>query len=252
MLKEIVIAIQSYFEAHQFIVKHKLWKWIIIPGLLYAVLFTVSMYFFGKTSTAFIDYLTQTTGLDKWLQQLQNSWLGFLFTFAGIILWMVQMMIYFSLFKYIFLIIGSPVFAYLSERTEAIKEGKDYQFNIHQLMKDAWRGIKLALRNSLWQTVYMVALFLFSFFPVIGWVTPLIVILVECYYYGFSMLDYSFERQKLSPAESIRIVSNHKGLAIGNGLVFYLMHGLIGIGWVLAPAYAVIAATLSLYKIKTP
>ena len=209
------------------------------------------MYFFGKTSTAFIDYLTQTTGLDNWLQRLQNSWLGFLFTFAGIVLWMVQMMIYFSLFKYIFLILGSPVFAYLSERTEAIKDGKVYEFNMRQIMKDAGRGIKLALRNSLWQTVYLIALFIFSFFPVIGWITPLIVILVECYYYGFSMLDYSFERQKLSPSESIRIVSNHKGLAIGNGLVFYLMHGLIGIGWVLAPAYAVIAATLSLYKTKT-
>ena len=250
-MKEIVIAIQSYFEAHQFIIKHRLWKWILIPGLLYAVLFTVSMYFFGKTSTAFIDYLTQTTGLDNWLQRLQNSWLGFLFTFAGIVLWMVQMMIYFSLFKYIFLILGSPVFAYLSERTEAIKDGKVYEFNMRQIMKDAGRGIKLALRNSLWQTVYLIALFIFSFFPVIGWITPLIVILVECYYYGFSMLDYSFERQKLSPSESIRIVSNHKGLAIGNGLVFYLMHGLIGIGWVLAPAYAVIAATLSLYKTKT-
>lgn len=219
--------------------------------MIYAVLFTVSMYFFGKTSTAFIDYLTQTTGLDNWLQRFQNSWLGFLFTFAGIILWLVQMMIYFSLFKYVFLILGSPVFAYLSERTEAIKDGKVYEFNMQQLMKDAWRGVKLALRNSVWQTVYMIGLFIFSFFPLIGWITPLIVILVECYYYGFSMLDYSFERQKLSPSESIRIVSNHKGLAIGNGLVFYLMHGLIGIGWVLAPAYAVIAATLSLYKTKT-
>jgi CysZ protein len=118
-------------------------------------------------------------------------------------------------------------------------------------MKDAWRGTKLALRNTVWQTVYMFALFLLSFIPVIGWITPLIVILVECYYYGFSMLDYSFERQKLSPAESIRYVSQHKGLAIGNGIVFYLMHGLIIIGWVLAPAYAVVAATLSLYKTKT-
>jgi len=161
------------------------------------------------------------------------------------------MMFYFSLFKYIFLIIGSPLFAYLSEKTEAIKEGKDYPFNFKQLMRDAWRGTKLALRNTLWQTVYMIALFLLSFIPVIGWITPLIVILVECYYYGFSMLDYSFERQKLSPAESIRYVSNHKGLAIGNGIVFFLMHGLIIIGWVLAPAYAVVAATLSLYKTKT-
>lgn len=249
-MKEIVIAIQSYFEAHQFIVKHKLWKWIVIPGLIYAILFIVSMYFFGKTSTAFIDYLTHTTGLDSWLQRFQNSWLGFLFTFAGIILWIVQMMIYFSLFKYIFLIIGSPVFAYLSERTESIKENRTYQFNFPQLIKDAWRGIRLAFRNLLWQIMYLLALFLLAFIPVIGWITPLMIIFVECYYYGFSMLDYSFERQKLSPAESIRYVSNHKGLAIGNGLVFYLMHGVPVIGWVLAPAYAVIAATLSLYKHK--
>lgn len=251
MLKEIVIAIQSYFEAHQFIVRHRFWKWILIPGLLYAMLFTVSMYFFGKTSTAAIDYLTQTTGLDMWLQRIQNSWLGFLFTFAGIILWLIQMMFYFSLFKYVFLIIGSPVFAWLSEKTESMMEGRELTFSIHRLMKDATRGIRLALRNTLWQSVYMISLVLLSFFPVVGWITPLIAIMVEFYYYGFSMLDYSFERQKLSPAESIRFVSNHKGLAIGNGVVFYLMHIVIIVGWVLAPAYAVIAATLSLYKAKT-
>ena len=251
LLKEIVIAIQSYFEAHQFIVKHRLWKWILIPGLFYAILFTISMYFFGKTSTAVIDYLTHTTGVDVWMQRFQNSWLGFFFTFAGIMLWLIQMIFYFSLFKYIFLIIGSPVWAYLSEKTEAIKEGRDFPFSISQLMKDAVRGVKLALRNMLWQTVYMVAILLLSFFPVVGWITPLIAIMVECYYYGFSMLDYSFERQKLSPEESIRFVSNHKGLAIGNGLVFYMMHGLIIVGWILAPAYAVIAATLSLYKSRT-
>jgi CysZ protein len=70
---------------------------------------------------------------------------------------------------------------------------------------------------------------------------------VECYYYGFSMLDYSCERHKLSPSESIAFISKHKGLAIGNGMVFYLMHVVPIIGWVLAPAYAVVAATISLY-----
>ena len=47
------------------------------------------------------------------------------------------------------------------------------------------------------------------------------------------MLDYSMERHKKSPAESIYYVSSHKGLAIGNGLVFYLLHFLPIIGWVL-------------------
>lgn len=252
MLKEIVIAIQSYFEAHQFIVRYKLWKWIIIPGILYAILFTVSMFFFGRSATAVINYLTHTTGFDAWLQKFQNSWLGFFFTFAGIILWIVQMIFYFSLFKYLFLIICSPIFAYLSEKTETISEGKETSFNFKLMMKDAGRGIRIALRNMGWQSIYMIGLLFLSLIPVIGWITPLIAIFVECYYYGFSMLDYSFGRQKLTVQQSKRFVGDHKGLAIGNGIVFYLMHGLLIVGWVLAPAYAVIAATLSLYKTKTP
>jgi CysZ protein len=64
------------------------------------------------------------------------------------------------------------------------------------------------------------------------------------------MLDYSCERNKLSPSESIAFIGRHKGLAVGNGMVFYLMHFIPVIGWVLAPAYAVIAATISLYHQK--
>ncbi|HZE86428.1 MAG TPA: EI24 domain-containing protein, partial [Puia sp.] len=145
------------------------------------------------------------------------------------------------------LIICSPLFSYLSERTEALIEGKEYTFQFDQLMKDSARGIRLALRNSLWQTVYTVSILILSFFPLAGWITPVISTFVECYYYGFSMLDYSCARHKLSPTASIAFISQHKGLAIGNGLVFYLMHFVPFVGWVLAPSYAVIAATISLY-----
>ena len=43
----------------------------------------------------------------------------------------------------------------------------------------------------IWQTVYIVALVFLSLVPVIGWITPLIALFVECFYYGFSMMDYS-------------------------------------------------------------
>ena len=247
MLKEIVIAIQSYFRAHQFISKHRLWKWIIIPGILYTILFIVGMYFFWKSSDFVVSYISELFGIDKWLDRQQSSVLSVLFILGGMIIRIALVFFYFSLFKYIFLIIGSPLFAYLSEKTEAIIEGKDFPFNFAQLVKDSIRGIKLALRNALWQSVYAISILLLSFFPVVGWVTPLIALFVECYYYGFSMLDYSCERHKLSPSESIDFIAKHKGLAIGNGLVFYLMHGFPIIGWVLAPAYAVVAATISLY-----
>ncbi|HMP95217.1 MAG TPA: EI24 domain-containing protein, partial [Phnomibacter sp.] len=127
---------------------------------------------------------------------------------------------------------------------------RDYPFNLPQLLKDMLRGIKLALRNALWQTVYTVSILLLSLIPVIGWASPVLSLFIECYYYGFSMLDYSCERHKLSASESIRFIGQHKGLAIGNGIVFYLMHLVPILGWIMAPAYAVVAATLSLYYQK--
>lgn len=250
MLKEIIISIQSYLDAHQFIRQHRLWKWIIIPGLLYMFLFIVGMYFFWQSSNDAVTWGSRQIGLEDWLQRQRNEWLSFLFVMIGLILRLILVFFYFSLFKYLFLIIGSPLFAYLSEKTESILEGRDFPFSFKQLMKDAWRGIKLALRNTLWQSVYMLSLLLLSLVPVVGWVSPMIALFVECYYYGFSMMDYSCERNKLSPSASIEFISRHKGLAIGNGIIFYLMHSVVIIGWIFAPAYAVVAATLSLHKIK--
>jgi CysZ protein len=251
LLKEIIIAIQSYFEAHDFIRKHRLWKWIVIPGILYMLLFVMGMYFFWQSSNDAVTWISQQIGLENWLQKQRNDWLSFLFVMAGLILRIVLVFFYFSLFKYLFLIIGSPVFAYLSEKTESILEGKDFPFDLKQLLHDVGRGIRLALRNTLWQTVYVVSLLLLSLFPVAGWITPVIALFVECYFYGASMLDYSLERHKLTYTQSVSYISRHKGLAIGNGLMFFLMHGFIIIGWVLAPAYAVVAATLSLHKEKS-
>ena len=250
MLKDIIISIQAYAQAHRFIVKHRLWKWIIIPGLIYTILFCVGIYLFVVSSSHAIDFMLQKSGVSDWMEKMQNGFLSFLLIFGQLILNLIFLLFYFSLFKYLFLIIGSPLFAYLSEKTEAMIEGKEYPFNFKQLLKDIVRGVRLALRNMLWQTVYTLSILVLSFIPVIGWVTPLLALLIECYYLGFSMLDYSCERNKLSTSQSITFIGRHKGLAIGNGIIFYLMHIVPVIGWLFAPSYAVIAATLSLYKTK--
>jgi CysZ protein len=247
LLKEIIIAIQSYSRAHQFISKHKLWKWIIIPGVLYTLLFCVGMYFFWDSSNAAVTWLSKVIGIERWLHHRQSGFLSFIFVMGGIMVRLILVFFYFSLFKYLFLIIGSPLFAYLTQRTEALIQGKEFHFDLKQLWKDMARGIPLAIRNSLWQTVYTISILILSFVPLIGWITPVISTFVECYFYGFSMLDYSCERHKLSPSASIAYIGQHKGLAIGNGMIFYLMHFVPFLGWVLAPSYAVVAATISLY-----
>jgi CysZ protein len=211
------------------------------------ILFCIGMYFFWKSADGAVTYLSQIIGIEKWLHHQHSAALSFLFVMGGIMVRLILVFFYFSLFKYLFLVIGSPLFAYLSEKTEALIAGKDFPFSFPQMMKDIARSIRLALRNCLWQTVYTVSILILSFIPLVGWITPVISAFVECYYYGFSMLDYSCERHKLSPAESIAFIGKRRGLAIGNGLVFYLMHFVPFVGWILAPSYAVVAATISLY-----
>ena len=249
MFKEIVISVQSYSQAHRFIKAHKLWKWILIPGIIYAILFIVSMVFFGESISDFIRWIFAITHLNNWINTHQSGFLHFIFVFATFVLWLVLMLFYFSLFKYIWLIAGSPVFAYLSEKTEAIIENRDLPFSFKQLAADIFRGITIALRNALWQTVYIISLLALSFIPVAGWIAPVVALFVEGFYYGFSMLDYSCGRRNMNAQQSIDFISAHIGLAIGNGVIFYAMHLVPVVGWVLAPAYAVIAATLSMIKV---
>jgi len=248
LLKEIIIAFQSYVKAHQFITKHRLWKWIIIPGVLYTILFCIGMYFFWESSSTAISWLSRVIGISRFLHHRQSAALSFLFVMGGIMVHLILVFFYFSLFKYLFLIIGSPLFAYLSQQTEALITGRDFQFQLNrELWADLRRANRLALRNAFWQSVYIICILILSFIPLIGWITPVIAIFVECYYYGFSMCDYSCQRHNLSPSATVSYISQHKGLAIGNGMVFYGMHFVPIIGWILAPAYAVIAATISLY-----
>lgn len=246
MLKEIVIAVQSWGEARLFIRQHRLMKWIFVPGILYTLLFIAGMFLFWRSADDVVSWVSDNLGIETWLQKEKNQWLSFLFVMTGMMLRLIIVFFYFSLFKYLILIIGSPLFAYLSEKTETIIKGDEHILNKSDLKKDANRGIKLALRNAGWQSVYLISLVLLSLIPVIGWITPVIALLMEGYYFGVSMLDYSLARSGFSRQQSISFTGRHRGLAIGNGLLFYLMHIII----FLAPAYAIIAATLCVQKLK--
>ncbi|MGN6542128.1 MAG: EI24 domain-containing protein [Ginsengibacter sp.] len=248
LLEEIIIAISSYFKAHRFIVKNKLWKWILIPGIIYAILFVSGIYFFWESTAFIIDFIFTKAGLKAWLERENVRWLNFIFIFGQIILQLILMLLYFSWFKYLFLIIGSPLFAYLSEKTEAILLNADYPFSLKRFLSDILRGIHIAVRNLLWQTVYTVSILILGLIPVLGWIAPLASLFIECFYFGFSMLDYTNERKGLSATASIDFINRHKGLAIGNGMIFYCIHILPIIGWIFAPGYAVVAATLSMQE----
>ncbi len=110
------------------------------------------MIFFFRSTTDFVSWASDKLWIEGWLQKQRSELLSFVFMMSGMMFQLVLVFFYFSLFKYIMLIIGSPLFAYLSEKTEAIMEGKEHELNRKDLSHDAWRSIRLSLRNAGWQS----------------------------------------------------------------------------------------------------
>ena len=250
MLKELILAIRAYFSANRFILEHKLWKWMIVPGLVYAYLFVLGMNYFSQSSSFFIEAIILKTGLKSWVDTLSNDLLGFFITMGSFWLWFTLLLFYFALFKYLFLIVFSPFFAYLHLRIDAIKKDIPFIFNVTAYRKLITRALLLNVTNLLWQTVYLIPIVIICTLPIIGWFTPIFTILLECYFLGAAMLDYSLASENKNKIAAAAYVNNHKGLPIGNGLVFYLLHFIPIIGWMTAPLYALIAAKLNTVEVK--
>ena len=250
MLKELILSIRAYFLAHQFILTHKLWKWMALPGIIYTILLIIGMNYFGQTSSLFIESIILKTGLKSFIDSLNSNWLGFFITMGSFWLWFTLLLFYFALFKYVFLIFFAPLFAYLHLRIVAIQEVIPFKFNQKEYLKLVLRSIKVNLNNMLWQTVYLIPVVLVCTLPLIGWFTPIFTILMEAYFFGYAMIDYGLATEQQSRIASASYVSEHKGLPIGNGILFYLIHLIPIIGWMTAPFYALIAAHINTQEVK--
>lgn len=129
---------------------------------------------------------------------------------------------------YIVVIIMSPFLAYVSEKTEKILTGNDVPFDMIQFVKDVFRGIILAIRNFFMEIVLQILVFLCAFVPLLGPLFSLgcgaiLLFCISAYYYGFSFMDYTNERRKLTVHQSVNLVKGNKGMAIGHGFLFALI-----------------------------
>jgi len=260
------LGVNSSLKAFRFVFENKLGHYFIYP-----IIITILLIFFTKIGIDLtVDWVTQliyeATGIEelntKGWPESWTDWGKFIGEkTVAILLWIMMFFIAHKIIKYVVLILMSPVMALLSERTEKILTGNEYPFSISQLLKDVWRGVLLATRNIFVELgililIWMLNVFLTSFFPPITIITtPLSFILgitLSSYFYGFATIDYFNERRKFNIYDSYHYVRQNKGIAVGNGFVFW---GLINIpilgtyiGTVFAPILCSTGAVLALYK----
>jgi len=242
------LGIKTYIDALGFVFQKGLWLYFLYPIALTMIMFYASFSVSGYLAGELEQWIRALVG-----QENSEGWLSFvtgiLSFFFAIALKIIFFFVYSTFSKYIVLILMSPLMALLSERTEELLTGNKYPFDLARFFNDVLRGIVIALRNMFIEfSLIFVCLFI-AWIPLLGWVTPVFLLLISYYYYGFSMIDYCSERKRLSVKKSVAYIRTNKGLAMGNGFIFSILFNLPFVGVIIAPVLASVAASMAVVEL---
>ncbi len=222
--KDFFQGISFFFKAVSFSFKHNLWWAYIIPFLLTAIFFAAGWYsvnyLLDELNTWILGYFDSET----------SSWFVYLKPLLTGLTWILVKIGFFIFFSYVngylILIVMSPLLAYLSEKTEKILTGNDYDFSLRQFINDVVRGILISIRNFFYEIGLHILMFIAMLIPILGQfiavLSPIILFFISAYFYGFSFIDYTNERRKLNLRDSVRFVRSNMGFSVAIGSVYSL------------------------------
>ncbi len=247
-MKHFVFAFHAYRQALQFTNHHSLWGYYIVPALLNLALFGGLGYVFWLLGASVTEGMENLLPAD-WLQ---HSWGNILQTALKTLIYLILLVFYIKIYRFLMLLLLSPALALYSERIQEIWHGKTPRpFDWGQLRKDSWRGLQLNLRNLATELSLTIILLLIGL--VFSFLSPLVTVcllIVEAYFIGFSMIDYRNEYVLLAPNKSRQLVWFYRFFAIGIGLVFLLLLWIPILGALFAPFLAITAAGIGMNELE--
>ncbi len=218
--EQISTGIQCYKESFGFIFRNGMGKYFIVPvvvNILLVVLLVSSGWFTGDWVSGLWD-----SSDSAWLQFLQ-----------GMVKWVITA-VFFILFFFvggtIVVLCMSPIYTVISEKTDCVLSGRQFESSAAQTAKDIWRTVVLSMKNTVKQLFFTCLCLLLNFIPLVGNLLSLVLIFViNSYYFGYSFMDYTNERYRRNVKVSNNVVYHYKYLAFVIGAVYALpMYFFIG------------------------
>jgi len=208
-IKNLFIGYRAYIKAFRLIVDYKLYLYIIFPAIL----------MLGIYQLGFMIHLHEP----KATATSMNGIIWYLIKLLFEILIATTLM---RFAKYLVVIFLAPLFSKISQKVEFILTGNRYRFNFTQLVSDIQRGVKIGVRNIMWEVFFFTIIFLVG---TIGWgdfsESPVkhILFFISFYYYGFSFMDYIHERLQMNVQESTQLARDNRGIALSIGSVYSVL-----------------------------
>lgn len=234
MLKNILIGLRAYSGTFKLINSLGLWKYFGVPILISLITaIAIGVLAYGLSDN--IGGLISKLWIWEWGSETFRTISDIL---GGIIIVAIGLILY----KHIIMALSAPFMSPVSEKIEAHLTGKPYTPSKAEFGKLLWRGIRVNVRNLLMELFLTIPILILGFIPIIGFISTILLFLTQSYYAGFGNMDYTLERH-LTYRDSVGFVSDHRGLAIGNGMVFILMLLIPVMGIILVLPLSVTAAS---------
>ena len=214
MIRNIFNGIRAYGNSFQLISKLELWKYFGIPVLISLVTATA----IGVSAWAWNDDIGDWISgiwIWEWGAETFNTIMD---VFGALLIIVIGLILY----KHVVMALSAPFMSPVSEKIEAHLRGIEVNPDSSKFWKLLWRGVRINMRNLSMELLLTVPILLLGLIPVLGFISPFLLFAVQAYYAGFGNMDYTLERH-LSYSQSVRFVKAHRGVAIGNGLLFMLI-----------------------------
>lgn len=244
MFSQFFLALGSFGQAIPFLSKSGFRNYLLIPILLNLGLLTLAIWASVEYGAVVTDYILGLVGLKDGSLAKYMSWIVSFIIRFGIL------MIYFSLFRYILLILLSPFLSFLSEKVERHEKGTDFPFSLRQMGSDIIRAIVINGQNLGIEILLTLVLSVFAFIPIVGLISPFAILAVQSYFFGFAIMDYNPERHKWTRKQTSAWMRKNYAGVTAIGLAFHLCFLVPILGWIVAPVLATIAGTLSFLRIR--
>ena len=202
---EFVLSIYSYSKAISVISKYHLYKYVFILVLL-LLFFVVPVMLVGEATTFISSYIPFLDG-EKYAR--------------------IGSEFFSSISGFFVLLVLIPIFTLVSDEVNYQLRGVTNKFTITQFVSDIFRGIKITLRNLIYQyvsiVIVLILLSIFSSSILFSLFGKLTIFTITSYFYGFSLMDYAMENYQMNYKKSVQFTRSHIGLAIGLGAIYYMV-----------------------------
>lgn len=240
-IKQIALGLDSYRRSFGIIREHRLGRYFLLPVLINIALMVLVWYggsWFGDWLSAKFD-----TG---------EGFIGFLGSLMRGAIMVLAYLLFIFVGGQIVIMLMSPVYSIISEKVDKAVSGRAYDSSASQIARDIWRSVVLTVKCTFKELAITCLLMLLNIVPLVGTVLSLVLVfVVNCYYFGYSFMDYTCERARMDADVTSQYIFRYKYLAIAIGAVYALsLYTVLG-AFVAAfiGGLSTVAATLSQLKL---